>query len=141
MHHSENDMSSAANAYVERARDWAVAIEDAAAKEARASLRVVRPSVAREVGVSPGTLENLRAGRLKGIAAHIYERLQAATLRRLQAEVQRIEHEIHVLKAQGLDGRSDEMAAALADRSALRRALGLSAEEPAAPSSLNGGAR
>lgn len=132
MHHSENDIVSAANAYVERARNWAAAIEDSAAKEARASLRVVRPSVAREVGVSPGTLENLRAGRLKGIAAHIYERLQAATLRRLQSEMRRIEHELHVLKAQGLDPRDEEMAAALADRSALRRALGLSAEEGAA---------
>ena len=140
MHHSENDIVSLANAYVERARTWAAAIEDSAAKEARASLRVVRPSVAREVGVSPGTLENLRAGRLKGIAAHIYERLQAATLRRLQAEMRRIEHEIHVLKAQGLDGSSDEMAAALADRSALRRALGLAAE-PSAPSPLNGGGK
>ncbi len=129
MHHPENDMSSSANAYVERARTWAAAIEDSAAKEARASLRVIRPSVAREVGVSPGTLENLRAGRLKGIAAHIYERLQAATLRRLQGEMRRIEHEIHILAQQGLDPRSDDMAAALADRSALRRALGLSTEE------------
>lgn len=115
-------------AYVARARDWATTLEDSAAREAGAPLKDVRQAVAREVGVSPGTMENLRNGRLKGIAVHIYDRLQAAMVRRLETQLRRIEHEIHLLKAQGAHPGSGAMAAALADRVAVRRALGLETE-------------
>lgn len=124
-HHSGTDMTSTAAADLSRAQSWAEALEDHTAK--RDGLRIVeaRPIVAREIGVAPGTLENLRSGRLKGVGTHIYRALQRATMKRLEAELRRIQHEIDTLKATGVDPRSDEMASALADRMAVRRALGL----------------
>lgn len=125
MHHRGKDMSSVA--FLERARDWAEALEDDAAKRNGVPLSDARPMVAREVGVSPGTLENLRKRRLKSLGAHIYDALQRATVRRLERELARIEHELQLLKQQGEDPRSGEVQAVLASREAVRQALGLQA--------------
>ncbi len=112
-------------AYLDRARDWSKTLEDREAARSGASLREARPVVARQAGVSPGTLENLRNGRLKSIAVHIYERLRGAVIRELEAEVRHLEHELTILRATGLDPRDDEMAQVVADLAKARQALGL----------------
>lgn len=131
MHPPEMDMSAVA--FVERAAEMAAKLEDDRARRDGLFLVDARPLVAREIGVSPGTFENLRRGRLKDIGHLLYSTLQRAMMRRLQAELRRIEHEIGLLTAQGADPLSNQMAAALADDAAVRRALGLSARAPVAP--------
>lgn len=126
-------------AYVDRARMWAETLEDHTARREGLTIAEARPIVAREIGVAPGTLQNLRKRRLKSIAGHIYGALQGAMVRKLEAELKRIEHELHVLAQQGENPASDQMAAALADRHAVRRALGLE-KEPVAPLTLIGAA-
>jgi hypothetical protein len=118
-------------AYVDEARGWAVALEDQTARQEGLTVAAARPIVAREVGVAPGTLENLRKGRLKGLAKHVYDALQAATVRRLQNQLKRLLHEQHLLTQQGEDHRSNDAQAVLADIEAVRRALGLPASSEA----------
>lgn len=114
-----------AAAYLERARDWTKTLEDREAARSGISLREVRPKVARQIGVSPGTLENVRNGRLKAIAVHIYDRLRGAVIRELEAEIVRLEHELQILRTTGLDARDDEVAAVVASLAKAREALGV----------------
>ena len=83
-----------------------------------------REIVARSLGTSPGTIENLQRGRLKKIAGWLRDALRARVLRELEAEHSRIEHEIGLLRRIGADPRGDEMAAARADLSAILAVLG-----------------
>lgn len=83
-----------------------------------------RKQVARDIGVSPGTIENLQRNRLKTIAGWLRDALRARVIRELEAEIVRLQHEIAVLRQSGVDPRSDEMAAARADLSAVLEALG-----------------
>lgn len=95
-------------------------------REARRSkCRIVaRKNVARAVGVSPGTIENLQRGRLKTIAGWLRDALRARVIRELEAEVVRLQHEISVLHQTGSDPRSNEATAVRADLSAVLEALG-----------------
>lgn len=83
-----------------------------------------REQVARSIGVSPGTVENLQRGRLKTIAGWLRDALRARVIRELEAEIARLQHEIAVLRQSGVDPRSDEMAAVRADLSAVLEVLG-----------------
>lgn len=114
-----------ATTYVDQARDWTRTLEDREAARSGATLREVRPVVARHAGVMPGTLENLRNGRLKSIAAHVYARLRAAVIRELENEVRHLEHELISLRATGADPRENEVAAVVANLAQVRAALGL----------------
>ena len=123
-HHQGNDEMSSA-AFLEKAQGWGRTLEDKEA--ARTGLRLVeaRPLVARKTGVAPGTLENLRNGRLKAIAAHVYERLRAGVIHELEAEMRHLEHELQILRQTGVDPRSGEDAALVASLAKVREALGL----------------
>lgn len=110
MHHRNRDMSS--TTYTDRARDWGKALEDRERSRTGRSSVEARRRVAAQVGVAPGTLENLRKGRLKNIAAHVYDRLRCLVIAELQAEVAAHEHEIQTLMAIGADARSDEVSEA-----------------------------
>ncbi len=125
-HPSSGDkMSASAIAYVGRARRWAETLEDREAKRSSLNVEEARPIVARRVGVMPGTLENLRKGRLKSIATHVYESIRASVIRELLAEKARIDHELQIALQTGVDPASPEMAEILADQALVRKALGL----------------
>jgi len=93
------------------ARDWARRIEDRESARSGHSVATARKAVARKIGVAPGTLENLRKGRVKRITAFVYERLRAAVIRELEQEIKRAGHELEVARQCGLDPRSADMAA------------------------------
>lgn len=95
-------------------------------REARRSkCRIVaRKNLARAVGVSPGTIENLQRGRLKTIAGWLRDALRARVIRELEAEVVRLQHEIAVYYQTGTDPRSNDAAAARADLAACLASLG-----------------
>jgi transposase-like protein len=111
--------------YVDRAAAWAKALEDRERARSGTKLPEARAAVAQRIGVPPGTLRNLRKQRVKGVAAHWYERLRAAVVHDLQAEMARLQHEQDILTQAGVDPRSNEAAAVVAGISAVRAALGL----------------
>lgn len=115
-------------AFVENARGWSKTLEDREADKTGHCLKQVRPIIARRIGIPAGTLENLRNGRLKAIAAHVYERLRAGVIRELEAEMRHLDHELNILRQTGMDPRSDDTAAVLADIKTVRAALGLPAD-------------
>jgi hypothetical protein len=86
--------------------------------------RRARTNVARSLGTSPGTIENLQRNRLKRIAGWLRDALRARVIRELEAEIVRLQHEIAVLHQTGSDPRGDQMAAARADLSAVLTVLG-----------------
>lgn len=86
--------------------------------------RKARTRVARRLGTSPGTIENLQRSRLKRISGWLRDALRSLVIRELEAEVVKLQHEIAVLRQTGVDPRSDEMAAARADLSAVLEVLG-----------------
>jgi hypothetical protein len=79
--------------------------------------------VGRAVGAAPGTIDNIRRGRLKRIEGWLRDALRARVVRELESEVTRLQHEIAVLKQSGVDPRSNQMSAARADLSAVLSAL------------------
>lgn len=86
-----------------------------------------RTAAARRAGVSPGTIEKLRKGRLKSVAVHLYGRLCDALVRALNEEKSRLEHELARVRGASLSVdphvvRQAEAALAAA-RAALTRSL------------------
>lgn len=76
-----------------------------------APLKSVRPRVARAVGLSPGTLENIRRGRTKDPRFSVIEKLRAALIRELEREKRAHEHELQILMQIGADPRGNEVTA------------------------------
>lgn len=105
-------MSSAT--YTDRARDWGDALEERERRKSGRTRAEARRRVAAQIGIAPGTLDNLHRGRLKNIAAHVYDRLRCLVISELQEEMAAHEHEIALLMAIGADPRDDEVAAARA---------------------------
>jgi hypothetical protein len=83
-----------------------------------------RNNVARALGTSPGTIENLQRNRLKRVAGWLRDALRARVIRELEAEIVRLQHEVAILHQIGSDPRGDEMAAVRADLSAVLEVLG-----------------
>lgn len=105
------------------ARNLANLLVDQEARRTRDRVRA-RQNVARSLGTSPGTIENLQRNRLKRIAGWLRDALRTRVIRELEAEVTRLQHEISVLRQTGVDPRSHEMAAVRADLSAVLTVLG-----------------
>ena len=80
---------------------WAATLEERERAKTGHSLAVARNAVARRIKVAPGTLENLRRGRTKGIRAWIFEALRAELVRELEQEQRRLAHELEILRQCG----------------------------------------
>lgn len=115
------------------AQSLAKRLEDMRAKAA-GSIELARQQIARETRISAGTLENLRRGRIKQVAAWVRDSLQAAVIRQLENEVRALEHEIHILRQQGAHPASPQVSEAETYLARARAALGFDA-----PRSSNGG--
>lgn len=118
--------SVSAVAYLDNARGWARRLEEAEAE--RAGLERVedaRSIVARRTGVPEGTLRSLRKNRLKSISAYAYDKLNRAAAHLLERQLARLTHELHLTRQQGLDPRSNAVAAVEQDIARVRASLGL----------------
>lgn len=115
-----------------RAVTW---LEADAAKRLGVPLKQARPIVAREIGVPPGTLENVRNGRSKGLRGWIERKIDEALARAIRREIARLENELTIAMARA--GGSDRRAvqAALASRDALVAKLSAIDFFPLPPSS------
>ena len=83
----------------------------------RGSVPEVTRAVARRIGVAPGTVENLRRGRIKFVE-RVEARIRAAFVSLLESEIGRATHELETMRRAA--DRSD-CAALRAAESALRR--------------------
>lgn len=82
--------------------------EDREASRRGLNLLDVRPIIARALGVSTGTLENLKRKRLKR-ADYLKDMISSAFIRSLEAEIARINHEIELLRQGGAQPDSAEI--------------------------------
>lgn len=98
--------------FTDVARGYARRLEDREAARSGSSVHVARMSVARRLHMSPGTLENLRNGRMKNVAAGIFAKLRSMVEHEINQEIQALEHELQMARACGLDRRDDEISAA-----------------------------
>ena len=83
-----------------------------------------REIVARSLGTSPGTIENLQRGRLKKIAGWLRDALRARVTRALESEIARLQHELSIHQSVGVDPSSHQATAVRADLSAILEVLG-----------------
>ena len=114
---------TSAEAYLDRARGWSRYLEDLEARRTGSTVDAVRPAIARRLGVSPGSLEGLRKGRVKLVAAHLFDRLRAAVIRELQHEIRGLEHELSTLRTGGTRLDDPEIQEVVALLSAAKAAL------------------
>ena len=121
--HARNDEMQSA-VFIDQARTWGRSLEEAEAMRSGTSIPEARKRIARKTGISPGTFENLRNGRLKSIGAHFYARLREAAIAEMEAEIRRLSHEIDIARQAGCDARDDEMAAASAALAKARKLIG-----------------
>ena len=63
-------------------------------------------AVARRLGLSPGSLENLVRGRAKRITVSVAAAVRGAMIRELEGEIARLTHELELVRACGADPRS-----------------------------------
>lgn len=63
-------------------------------------------AVARKLGFSPGTLENIVRGRAKRITLSVAAAVRRAMIRELENEIARLTHELELARASGADPRS-----------------------------------
>jgi hypothetical protein len=108
----KDDMSNVA--FDQSAQRWATMLEKNEAARSRATVLEARPVVARRIGVAPGALERIRAGRMKGIRTWLFQRIRALVIAELQAEILRLEHELFLARTCGSGAGDDDILAASA---------------------------
>ena len=103
-----------------------VSIADRLVGEEMLSRRIKRPEarriIAREAGITPGSLENLSKGRLKFLD-RIEGRLNALLIRKIELRISNLERELQIARSIGDITRVDVEAAEAALEKA-RRAIG-----------------
>jgi len=105
------------------AREWVISIEDHHAKAIGQTLPVARKHLARKVGIAPGTLENIRRGRLKEIRRQVADRLQSFMIRHLETEINKLANELEILIQSRKNNCATEIVAAQAAIAEARRLL------------------
>lgn len=99
-------------------------MEKKAADKAGCSRLEARPKLARDIGITPGTIENLLRKRIKAISTNVYRRIVAAADRELLAEIGRLQHERTILAAKAGDADRRDLQQVDAHLQAARSALG-----------------
>lgn len=101
------NIQMSAIADIEAAHRFARTLEDAEAKRLGVRASQARVSLARRLRTSPGTLENIRRLRTKVVPAWLMARIRAELVSVLQAEIIRLENEIHIARQIGDDRHPD----------------------------------
>jgi microcompartment protein CcmL/EutN len=72
-------------------------------------VKAARARLADKLRVGYGTFENLVRGRVKTVDASIRDRLQALLIREIEAEIQRLQHELEIARQTGARLDSDQV--------------------------------
>lgn len=122
-HHLADDKMSVV-ALDEAARRWAGELEEREARRSGVSRLQARRIVARRTGLAPGTLENIKNRRTKGVRGWVLGVLQAAYVREIENEIARLSHELDMVRLGVLASDGDEILEMEAQRAALRELVG-----------------
>jgi len=93
------------------ARDWTDRLQRREIMRSGGTVPDARRVVARQIGVAPGTLENITRGRTKGVRGWIVERIKSAVIRELEAEIRGAQHDLEIVRRCGVDPRSSAFSA------------------------------
>jgi len=91
---------------------FAKALENVEAKRIGSSLPTARARIAGRLGVSPGTLENIRRLRTKIVPNWLMNKVRSELISVLQLEIRRLEHEVHLARQTGSNHRDGDLASA-----------------------------
>jgi len=80
---------------------WVRQLEDKEAARIGQPVPVARGFLARRLKVAPGTLENMRRGRVKEPSASLFEKIKGAWVRELEREIQALSHELEMVRQSG----------------------------------------
>lgn len=105
----ERGIIMSAAAYVDRAAKRGLRLRDLLAGRFGVPARDAASLAARRVRIGAGTFDNICRGRLKGIEAHINDKLREALARELCSEIERHANELTQLLADGADADSREV--------------------------------
>lgn len=105
--HTGDDKMSAFDAVV---RADLVRLEEIRSARLQTSRATARKGIARETKIAPGTLENIKNMRTKGVRMWVALKIRDTLLSDLQREMARLQHEYDVLVRTGADPRCDEVA-------------------------------
>lgn len=122
MRHSAKDKMSSI-AFDHSAQSLTRELENREKVRAGVSLKQARAIVARRLNVLPGTLENLRKGRVKDVRQRIADRLQAAYIRELERDFAALTHELACLRQTGSRLDSSEITEVETDLAKVRALL------------------
>ena len=109
--------------YDQKIAQWARELEDRTRARDGLSLPDARKIVARRAGVSPGTLENMRRGRVKNLLGIVRDRIQALVIRELESEIRRLSHDLEMALRCASHPCEDEVLAARAALAAARKLI------------------
>ena len=108
-------------AYVDNASALTRSLEDREAERV-GSLVEGRKRLARRVGCAPGTLRNLRIGRLKRVEGWLFNKLRDLAVSEIEQEIKRLTHELELARACACgshEGKVQALRAAVAKAQAL----------------------
>lgn len=98
-------------------------LEDAEAYRLGINAKDARKRIAKRIGTTPTTLENLRRMRTKIVPNWLMNRVRAELVSVLQSEIQRLEHEVSIYRQIGQDHRDDLLAEAETSLASARQIL------------------
>lgn len=102
---------------------FAKTLEDVEARRLGIPASDARGRIANRLGVSPGTLENIRRLRTKIVPNWLMNKVRLELVSVLQLEIQRLEHEINIARQTGSDHRDDALCMAETQLAKAREAL------------------
>ncbi|MHB2169939.1 hypothetical protein [Alsobacter sp. R-9] len=105
-------------------KGWAGRLIAREAHRSHSDKSIALRTVARRIGLAPGSLENVVRGRAKRLTIGITEAIRGAVVRELEHEIASLNHELQLARASGADPRSLQVAeieALLAKADALLR--------------------
>lgn len=120
----ERGIVMSAAAYVDRAAKRGLRLRDLLAERFGVPARDAASLAARRVRIGAGTFDNICRGRLKGIEAHINDKLREALARELCVEIERHANELAQLLVDGADVDSGEVREISQMVARMRAALG-----------------
>lgn len=91
---------------------WVEALERDCMQRDGVKLPEARVTIARRLGIAPGTLENIARGRKKSVAGWIEQKIKDAFSNALQSEIRRLEAELELVRARDGGIRDDALASA-----------------------------
>lgn len=102
---------------------FARVLEDSEARKFGIRTADARNRIASRLGVSPGTLENIRRLRTKIVPNWLMNKIRSEFVAVLQSEITRLEHEISIARQAGAHHRDDDLQAAQAQVIAAKEIL------------------